>query len=447
MKRKELDIIAKKLTAKFDTFCWLGVRATDALPFQRFFSKYSAVVLNNSLELSSLIDAGWQINTYEKLINRRKEWYSGELDLLVPLVNKTYISQHSMFVPFASTAQNYDLRNKFTQVLSISPELRMSLEKKPNVRLLENVGSFRKNKIIVGFPNDFTYSTIRNHLGGKFVAQQILSIAGNGTFLIENVEDWTTFQQSHLFEEITFSRFIDGPVGSVTAVVGDSWVVLGPITRQVVHVKELANHWATYSGNIFYSSSWHVNSIKVIESLRAICKQIQSRGYRGIINFNVLLEGPFLTDINPRFMGHFRFFEDYMKMSDQVSFAALHLLSFYPNSFNLKDYDIDCGNHNMSLMVMHLLDLQPRIVKPSANFGIYREIKGSIEPASNTFLMTNVNSDNFAILDPVPLPLSVVDAGSELCRIVMSSTAMEDGSNELSPRARRILGHVRNALI
>lgn len=430
---------------------WFGTRLMDAQPFLSLFEQITAVSFNTTSETHPCITS---LGSLEAIYAKRNPWYANQVEevpIHTELQHKIaqFLATDGILIPFSSSPKLYQFCQQHSyRYLGITPEVRNQFESKSHItKLVQTLGlpQIRAHYANIGGLN---YAQLSDTLDSDgVVIQRDYSVSGSGTFLIQNDADLQALKQQQNAEEVVkIAPLLHCPVASIAAVVAAETSFLGPVTQHIAHSQVISRKWGVHSGNVIHAEDWHESCQAIRSHTKAICDYLCQHGYRGMVNFNFLTQGPFLIDINPRFMSHMRILHDIESDNEVAQLSRLHLLSMLEADCSAEKQPTSGESkfpHSYTMLVLYSLEAQETTVSNAVKPGLYEQQGEALLYQSKRCDLAAISNDNqLLILDPTPVQGARIASGAMLCKVHLKTSAVDSATGHLTDKAQALVRRV-----
>ncbi|HEU5114237.1 MAG TPA: ATP-grasp domain-containing protein [Candidatus Paceibacterota bacterium] len=186
-----------------------------------------------------------------------------------------------------------------------------------------------------------------SYSGSRFVLQFNHAHTGHGTFVINSEDDLRPLREKFPYRECRVTDFIEGPIFTVNALVGDKEVIIGNPSYQITGIEPftdlpfstIGNDWSLPQKPEY--EGFRIDAVSIAQSIGA---RLRKDGWKGLFGIDLVYEPKtkktYLLEINSRQAASATFESELQKKTDPTAptLFELHISSLLGESASPKPF-------------------------------------------------------------------------------------------------------------
>lgn len=297
------------------------------------------------------------------------------------------------------------------------------------------------------------WDQLKQQYGEKLVFQltDYSTGGGQGTFFVDNREDWDRFweftnspERQKELKFVNVCRRLPGRPASITGCATKYGVVTGLLQTQIIDQPELVGFrgrsgvWLGHDWNVRFSETAQRNAEELCQKWG---RHIYQKDYKGIFGLDVVVnDRDEITAIecNSRYTGAFPVYTMLQLSQGEMPLDVWHLLEWLGVDYEMDIEEVQKISRqpkNGAHIIMHNLAEKTVKVTGRVQAGVYRNNK-YLRPG---FSLLDIKSDDeFVLCDRIPNQGQLVKSGERMGKLIFKRRIIDDNGN-LLPEIRQVV--------
>jgi len=356
---------------------------------------------------------------------------------------------HGLMLTLMFDAETERLAKDIGLKMALPPhELRSRLDSKVETTRLANEAGVPSAPNALGRASSYAelkQICLENNLGDNLVVQTPYGDSGTTTFFIKCEEDWNTYQQRLINQDLKVMKYINHIPYALEAVATRCGTLVGPVLSDITGFKELTIHQGGWAGNDIARDliTPEVN-VKMQEMAKKLGDRLYLEGYKGAFCADFLVDTDtndvYLGELNPRISGVSSLTNLVTSKYAGAPLMLFHLLEFIDDV----DFDIDIDEiqnrwshfDTWSQLIFKQTENKHGLIAKAPLSGIWRmRSDGRIRFVRRSIDWHNVGNENEAFYMRIYGEGEYMYHGADI-GILITRGRMQTNNRELMDRAR-----------
>lgn len=289
--------------------------------------------------------------------------------------NKTSTNYFQTFKISSAFAKNVQKLNGY--LLNTDGQQNRLFENKiSQYNMLVNTSVNLPKSLVIDLSNN-DYQQLSEQLGARFVVQFNRSHTGQGTFFINNANEYQNLVALFPGRSVKVSEFISGEAYTVNACVTRQGTLIAGLSYQLTGISQLTMHQGGTVGNDWQQRIGFEDQTQqqIINLVTQIGDVMYKAGYLGLFGVDLIIKQgvPYFIEINARQAASVAMWSKIQLLENQVPLALFHLLEFMQI-----DYTIDINQYNfqntspLPYSQIFMRAKQNTLINKQISMGVYR---------------------------------------------------------------------------
>ena len=305
------------------------------------------------------------------------------------------------------------------------------------------------------------WDQLKQELGEKLVFQltDYSTGGGQGTFFVDNREDWDRFweftnspERQKELKFVNVCRRLPGRPASITGCATKYGVVTGLLQTQIIDQPELVGFrgrsgvWLGHDWNVRFSETAQRNAEELCQKWG---RHIYQKDYKGIFGLDVVVGGASAPqadqvtaiECNSRYTGAFPVYTMLQLSEGEMPLDVWHLLEWLGVDYEMDIEEVQKISRqpkNGAHIIMHNLAEKTVKVTGRVQAGVYRNNK-YLRPG---FSLLDIKSDDeFVLCDRIPNQGQLVKSGERMGKLIFKRRIIDNQGN-LLPEIKKVVRDV-----